>query len=85
MTEGGHYIYKGKYEFEKGILKHEIPGLITTLPDRFLTANQLFIDFCKIVPRKYREDSKEHLNQALFKVIIQFSLFEERSGVVYCH
>ena len=32
-----------------------------------------FPDFCKIVLRKYREDSKELLNQALFKVIIQFS------------
>jgi len=28
-----------------------------------------FPDFCKIVLRKYREDSKELLNQALFKVI----------------
>ena len=27
-----------------------------------------FPDFCKIVLRKYREDSKELLNQALFKV-----------------
>ena len=27
-----------------------------------------FPDFCKIVLRKYREDSKEVLNQALFKV-----------------
>ena len=35
-----------------------------------------FPDFCKIVLRKYREDSKELLNQALFKVIIQIILFE---------
>ena len=28
-----------------------------------------FPDFCKIVLRKYREDDKELLNQALFKVI----------------
>ena len=27
-----------------------------------------FPDFCKIVLRKYREDDKELLNQALFKV-----------------
>ena len=29
-----------------------------------------FPDFCKIVLRKYREDDKELLNQALFKVRI---------------
>ena len=28
-----------------------------------------FPDFCKIVLRKYREEDKELLNQALFKVI----------------
>ena len=28
-----------------------------------------FPDFCKIVLRKYREDDRELLNQALFKVI----------------
>ena len=28
-----------------------------------------FPDFCKIVLRKYRDDSKELLNQALFKVM----------------
>ena len=27
-----------------------------------------FPDFCKLVLRKYREDSKELLNQAFFKV-----------------
>ena len=30
-----------------------------------------FPDFCKIVLRKYREDDKELLNQALFKVKIE--------------
>ena len=34
-----------------------------------------FPDFCKIVLRKYREDSNDLLNTALFKVTIQFSWF----------
>ena len=41
-----------------------------------------FPDFCKIVLRKYREDSKELLNQALFKVTIQIILFE--SSLSWC-
>ena len=32
-----------------------------------------FPDFCKIVLRKYREDDKELLNQALFKVRCSYS------------
>ena len=34
-----------------------------------------FPDFCKIVLRKYREDDKELLNQALFKVKNMYNVF----------
>ena len=34
-----------------------------------------FPDFCKIVLRKYREDDKELLNQAFFKVCTYFPYY----------
>ena len=36
-------------------------------------------DFCKIVLRKYREENREVLNQALFKVGIPFILILKTS------
>ena len=33
-----------------------------------------FPDFCRLVTRKYREDSRELLNQAFFKVILELNM-----------
>ena len=41
-----------------------------------------FPDFCKIVLRKYREDDRELLNQALFKVILFLNVKNGNSGDV---
>ena len=41
-----------------------------------------FPDFCKIVLRKYREDDKELLNQALFKVKLVFGLWMMNKSIL---
>lgn len=40
-------------------------------------------DFCKLVLRKYREENREVLNQALFKVIPK-GFIENLFQIIYC-
>ena len=38
-------------------------------------------DFCKLVLRKYREENRDSLNQALFKVTLIFIIYQP---LIYC-